>query len=422
MTPSHAMSRQSRPAQTVLAQQCPHGGRRPVPAYKAAAMQPPQSNSKGKNIWAAIIAAATWVSPASGATQTRNTAPRERPVSLAPIVASVITGVVNIRTTEAANGTGTASRKKVSTDELFSMFVGTGPKKSESIAAGSRSMGSGFFLRDTGTIVTNHHVVKGAASIVVFATDLQVYRKASIIGIDPRMDLALLKVRPVQDARPLEFGQSETLRPGDTVFAIGNPFGYGNTVSSGILSAKGRSVGGGALGHMLQTDVPLNPGNSGGPLFSLDGKVIGINTANVIEAQGISFAIPAELASSRLNAIAAGGNRNGAWLGFFGEDLYDDPQFSGAPYGIIVRNVISGSPAAKAGLAKGDVIRQLGGEQITQSGNLGARLTQMSIGEEIILTVFRSGKLLSMTIKTGVAPDRTAGAAALSMDVDTRMF
>lgn len=342
------------------------------------------------------------------------------PVSLAPIVAEVIAGVVNIRTSDRRPpGNTSASPTHASPDALFGMFLGTRPAgDGGSESAASRSMGSGFFLRDTSTIVTNHHVIKDAASIVVFATELQIYRKAQIVGVDRRMDLALLRVRPVPGAKALTLGSSANLRPGDPLFAIGNPFGYGNSVSSGILSAKGRAVGTGSLGHLLQTDVPLNPGNSGGPLFDLNGSVVGINTANVVEAQGISFAIPAEVAAGRLASLAAGREKNPRsvsalarpWMGLLAENITDSAPPSNETYGVVIRSVIKNSPADKAGLLKGDVIRSLLGSRLLNVGQLEAALAEQNAGETIELSVYRQGQSLAITLILRPFPDTLAAS------------
>lgn len=325
--------------------------------------------------------------------------------SLAPAVAKVANGVVNIRTSDAATSLHSQTRDN---DAFFSLFMGA-TNQPQNPQNGSRSIGSGFFFRDTSTIVTNFHVIKDATNIVIFATELNVFRQASIIGRDPKMDLAVLRVQAVGGARPLQFGSSEALRPGDTVFAIGNPFGYGNTVSSGILSAKGRSVGSGALSYLLQTDVPLNPGNSGGPLFDLKSTVIGINTANVTEAQGISFAIPGEVAARRVRDILESGSPAQIWLGLVGENIYDDPRFSAESYGVLVRNILKDSPAEAAGIKKGDVIRKFNGLTVPHVGKIEHFLLNASEGSSIKIEVYRAGKKHTFDIKPQARPQRYAG-------------
>jgi serine protease Do len=325
--------------------------------------------------------------------------------SLAPAVAKVASGVVNIRTSDAATTQRTQTKDN---DAFFSLFMGA-TNQPQNPQNASRSIGSGFFFRDTATIVTNFHVIKDATNIVIFATELNVFRQASIIGRDPKMDLAVLRVKPVDGAKPLQFGSSETMRPGDTVFAIGNPFGYGNTVSSGILSAKGRTVGSGALSYLLQTDVPLNPGNSGGPLFDLKSNVIGINTANVTEAQGISFAIPGEVASRRIRDILESGSPSQIWLGLIGENIYDDPRFSAESYGVLVRNILKDSPAEAAGIRKGDVIRKFNGLSVSHIGKIEHFLLNTNETGSIKLEIYRAGKKLTFEIKPEPRPQRYAG-------------
>jgi serine protease Do len=338
------------------------------------------------------------------------------PTSLAEAVARVAPGVVNIRTTDMAPNQTGQDKKALPADQIFSMLLGTSPTAEPGLQGTTRSIGSGFFWSDTGTIVTNHHVIKDAASIVIYATELEIYRKAEVLGSDPRMDLALLRVQPVPRAKALELGTSALTQPGDTVFAIGNPFGYGNSVSGGILSAKGRAVGPGSLSHLLQTDVPLNPGNSGGPLFDQNGQLIGINTANVIDAQGISFAIPAETARARLEAMRSAAVRPSAgvrsvsrpWLGLEVGDILDDPRFSGESYGIAVRTVMKGSPADRAGLKKGDVIQEAAGQRLNHTGQLEALLVTMKANQTIRLKVYRQGKSQALSIPLSPQPESLA--------------
>ncbi len=319
---------------------------------------------------------------------------------LADVVERVISGVVNIRTTDAPVARE-RSERSLKSDDFFSLFLGTGSSpEARKSAAPSRSLGSGFFYGDAETIVTNHHVIKDARAVVIYATEFNIYRKATVVGRDPDMDLALLKVAPVKGTRTLSFGSSEKLRLGSPVFAIGNPFGYGNTVSSGILSARGRSVGSGALSHLLQTDVPLNPGNSGGPLFDMNGRVVGINSANVTEAQGISFAIPAELAERRVKAMQRGGVPSQAWLGFYAEDILDAPSFSAHSYGVVVKGVVKGAPAVRAGLRKGDVIREIKRQKVKSMSQLETVVKKLPLHSLVELVVYRGGKTVKLRLRT----------------------
>lgn len=310
---------------------------------------------------------------------------------LPDVVERVMNGVVNIRTTDAHQST--VSQGNGSTDDFFSLFTGTvGRKPSEKSSSVGRSLGSGFFYGSRETIVTNLHVVKDAAAIVVFATELSVYRSAEILGADPVMDLAVLKIKPVDGAGVLEFGKSDQLRLAERVFAIGNPFGYGNTVTSGILSAKGRSVGSGALSFLLQTDVPMNPGNSGGPLFNMKGEVVGINTANVVGAQGISFAIPGEMAQRRIESLLRSGQPVQTWIGLYAEDILDLPQFETRSYGVSVRSVVSGAPAGQAGVQSGDVIRKVNDERIADLADLERIVRALDEGKDVRIEVYRAGR------------------------------
>jgi serine protease Do len=323
---------------------------------------------------------------------------------LPDVVAKVINGVVNIRTTDAHQ---TRQQDTTATsNDFFSLFAGTVARESaqKSEPGVGRSLGSGFFFGSKETIVTNLHVVKDAASIVVFATDLSVYRSAEVLAVDPAMDLALLRIKPVSGAQVLQFGQSDRLRLGERVFAIGNPFGYGNTVTSGILSGKERSVGRGALSFLLQTDVPMNPGNSGGPLFNMRGEVVGINTANVIGAQGISFAIPGEMARLRLESLLQTGESVQSWIGLYADDILDNPQFEIRSYGVAVRSVVRGSPANRGGLQQGDVIRKLDGEPISHLAELERAVRMMGVGRAVQIEVYRAGRTHVFRLQTAIRP------------------
>lgn len=323
---------------------------------------------------------------------------------LAPVVAEVLPGVVNIRSSDLPN---IVEENREEESGFFSLLLG--PARSPTKSQASTSRGSGFFYPDRQTIVTNWHVVRDASVIVIFATEMNIYRKAEILGHDPAIDLALLRVSPVDGARPLKFGSSEDLRLGQSVFAIGNPLGYGNTVTSGILSAKGRTIGPGALSYLLQTDVAMNPGNSGGPLFDVSGRVVGINTANVEKAQGISFAIPAEIAEKRIQQILREGRTNQPWLGLWVEDIVDNPKFALSSFGVIVKAVQPGSPGARMGIAAGDVLQTFNQRRLASVNQLDAELKRQSVGETVEIGLYRSGKSSVVNVRLEPAPRNRNG-------------
>lgn len=334
---------------------------------------------------------------------------------LPDVVERVINGVVNIRTTDAHQTK--APERNASNGDFFSLFTGTATQEQTAKSSGGvgRSLGSGFFYGSKETIVTNLHVVKDAASIVVFATELSVYRNAEILGTDPAMDLAVLKIRPVDAARVLEFGQSVELRLAERVFAIGNPYGYGNTVTAGILSAKGRSVGSGALSFLLQTDVPMNPGNSGGPLFNMKGEVVGINTANVIGAQGISFAIPGEMAQRRIESLLLSGQPVQTWIGLYAEDILDQPEFETRSYGVSVRSVVTGAPAGRAGVQSGDVIRKVNGTPISHLADLERAVRALTEGTDVNVEVYRAGRTHVFRLRPTSRPQKFRQSSDLTL-------
>lgn len=313
--------------------------------------------------------------------------------SFPDIVARVLDGVVNIRTTDHATTRIDGSAENPM-DLFFKAFLIPIPTQR---TPQPRSLGSGFFYKNRDLVVTNYHVISDATEIRILTSRSTTPLLASVIGKDASMDMALLRVQGAPDGTTLQFDGSQATRLGETVFAIGNPFGYGHTVTRGILSAKGRSIGTGPFDDFLQTDAAINPGNSGGPLFNLCGHVIGINTAKDMKAQGISFAIPAEVAIPRLGSLIATGSIEQAWIGLSvsevklgGGKTTDSNQ--PAAYGLNVESVVRNSPAGRAGIRAGDIILAVNNQEVRTLNAITSILTKTRPGQPADLTIYRSKK------------------------------
>jgi serine protease Do len=261
----------------------------------------------------------------------------------------------------------------------------------------ARAMGSGFIIRKDGIVLTNNHVVEHAKEITVALSDGREL-SAKVLGRDPKTDLAVLKVDS-KDALPVaKLGDSDGLAVGDWVVAIGNTFGLNNTVTAGIVSAKGRAIGQGPYDHFIQTDASINPGNSGGPLFDEHGNVVGINTAIFSQGGGnigIGFAIPINMAKELVPQLEENGHVTRGWLGVSIQKLTPDLAESmgiADAHGALVAGVTPDSPAAKAGLAAGDVISRWDGKAVSQPEDLSTLVAGTAVGKTVSLEVRRDGK------------------------------
>lgn len=269
-----------------------------------------------------------------------------------------------------------------------------------------KSLGSGFLVSADGYIVTNNHVVKGADVIhVTMDSDNGKSRdfKATLIGADEETDLALLKVDGT--GLPfLTFGNSENLKVGEWLLAIGNPFGLDHTVTAGILSAKGRNIRSGPFDNFLQTDASINPGNSGGPLLDLSGNVVGINTAIIASGQGIGFAIPSNMAAKIIDQIKDGKKVSRGWIGVTIQDV-DETAAKALGLkdqnGALVGSVLENEPAQKAGIRDGDVILAVDDKSIDDSGALLRAIADKAPGSKATLTVWRDGKTMTFNVTLG---------------------
>jgi len=267
-----------------------------------------------------------------------------------------------------------------------------------------RSLGSGFIISKDGYIVTNNHVIEEADEVKVNLPDSDKPLPAKVVGRDPEMDLALLKIEDGGNLPYLEFGDSAKLKVGQWVMAIGNPFGLENTVTVGIISAMGRIIGAGPFDNFIQTDASINPGNSGGPLLDMEGRVIGVNTAIVAAGQGIGFAIPSNMAKDIVNQLRENKSVKRGWLGVTIQDIDENTAKAlglDAAKGSLVSSVLPGDPADKAGVKTGDVISEVNGEEIEDSNGLLRKIAALRPGEKAELTVIRKGDKLTVSVNLG---------------------
>jgi serine protease Do len=283
-----------------------------------------------------------------------------------------------------------------------------------------RGMGSGFIVGADGIILTNAHVVKDANEVVVKLTDRREY-KAKVLGTDPKTDVAVLKIN-ASNLPVVTLGSSEGLRAGEWVLAIGAPFGFENTVTAGVVSAKGRSLPDDSAVPFIQTDVAVNPGNSGGPLFNARGEVIGINSQIYSQSggyQGVSFAIPIDLANRIKDQIVAHGKVEHARLGVAVQEVnqtFADSFKLDKPEGALVSNVEKGGPADQAGLRAGDVIRKVDGQPIVASGDLPALIGRTKPGTKVTLEIWRQGAREELSAKLVDASEKATAVAEKGED------
>jgi len=268
------------------------------------------------------------------------------------------------------------------------------------------SLGSGVIISPDGYIVTNNHVVENADSINIRLTNFEEY-EAEIVGRDPKTDVALLKIEARNPLPAVKLGDSESLRVGDWVLAIGNPFGFEQTVTAGIVSGKGRSLGSGPYENFIQTDASINPGNSGGPLFNLEGEMVGINTAIYTRGGGnigIGFAIPVNMAKNVVDQIREHGAVTRGWLGVMIQPVTPElaRQFKlERPIGALVGEVTPDSPAAQAGMRPGDVIVGYDGKEISQMSMVPTLVAQTPVGKEVKVVVMRQGQATELLVTIG---------------------
>ncbi len=323
------------------------------------------------------------------------------PGSFADLVQKQGATVVNIKVTkiEKAGLPQEFSFPEGPYGDLFKHFYPGLPHPPEAFRM--QGAGSGVIISRDGYIVTNNHVVDGANDISVTLTDRQVY-KARIVGRDPKTDLAILKIDPKGRLNAAALGNSEQLQVGDWVLAIGNPFGLSNTVTAGIVSAKGRIIGAGPYDDFIQTDAPINPGNSGGPLFNMKGEVVGINTAIIPNGQGIGFAIPVNVAKPLIPQLISKGEVTRGYIGVSIQAI--TPELAKAMHlrdakGALVSDVVPGGPADKGGLKPGDVIVTFDRKNIDGPRDLSSLVAQTPVGQEAKVGISREGSEKQLTLR-----------------------
>lgn len=316
--------------------------------------------------------------------------------------------VVNIFTSKASTKPKTRKGNKQNpADPLFKFFFGDQPPDEEP----SSSLGSGVLVSPEGIILTNHHVISDADDIDIALSDGRKV-KAKIIGSDPETDIAVLKIEAKQLPTPITLGKIESVHVGDVVLAIGNPFGVGQTVTSGIVSAMGRDhVGINTFENFIQTDAAINPGNSGGALIDTRGNLIGINTAifsNNGGSMGIGFAIPVNLAKQVMESILKNGSVTRGWIGVepqnLSKELSESLGLPGNTEGVLLSGVLEGGPAARGGVKPGDVLTAVNGDKTKDVKQLLNQIAQIGPGNEATLTIFRKGKEVVLTVQTGKRP------------------
>ena len=324
------------------------------------------------------------------------------PASFADLAERLMPSVVNISTTQTIKTRSNPFPFQFPPgspfEDMFKEFQKPAERK-------VNSLGSGFIIKKNGTIVTNNHVIANADDIVVIVNNKEY--EAKVLGEDPYADVAVLKIQSSETFKPVQFGNSDKARVGDWVVAIGNPFGLGGTVTSGIISARNRDVGLTRYDDFIQTDASINQGNSGGPLFNLEGKVIGINTAILSPSgtnSGIGFAIPANAASNIIDQLIKYGETKRGWLGVriqqVTKEIAEVQQLE-EPKGALIAGVSEGSPAEKAGIKPGDVILEFDGKKIKTMRNLPKIVANTEVGKSVNVKIWRNKKLISKKLVLG---------------------
>ena len=357
------------------------------------------------------------------------------PTSFADVVERVGPAVVNVQVSKkvaAGPGLMTPDQLPEGMREFFERFFGEdmmrrfgqpqepGDRPERPRRTPQREMvgvGSGFIISPDGYVVTNNHVVEGADEVTVSLQNRKDYA-AKVVGTDPKTDLALLKIDSNEKFPYVTWGNSEAARVGDWVIAVGNPFGLGHTVTTGVISARGRTIGAGPYDDFLQISAPINRGNSGGPTFNIQGEVIGVNTAIFSPSGGsvgIGFAIPSELAQSVIAQLKDKGKVERGWLGVMIQDVTEDMAASlnlPKQQGAIVAQVTPGGPAEKAGLKQGDVILAVNGQEVDQMRQLPRLVAELRPGSSARLTIWRNGREQTVQTHIGTLPDQPQMAAA----------
>ncbi|MEC9400931.1 MAG: Do family serine endopeptidase, partial [Pseudomonadota bacterium] len=329
------------------------------------------------------------------------------PVSVADLAEGLADAVVNISTAQTVQGRRSVPMPQVPEgspfQEFFEEFFNR-QNRDDDQPRRVQSLGSGFVIDgEAGIIITNNHVIEGADEITANFND-GTKLKATLLGTDEKTDLAVLQVEPTTPLKAVSFGDSDAIRVGDWVMAIGNPFGLGGTVTVGIVSARNRDINSGPYDNFIQTDASINRGNSGGPLFDMEGNVIGINTAIISPSGGsigIGFAIPANTAMNVIDQLRKFGETRRGWLGVRIQEVTDEIADSLAmdkAMGALVAGVTDDGPAAKAKIEPGDVIIKFDGKDVDTMRELPRMVAETEIGKEVEVTVLRKGEEVAISV------------------------
>ena len=327
------------------------------------------------------------------------------PANFSELAEKAKPGVVNIRTVKTVKGGGPVFRhfygnpygnEQNPFDEFFAPFFENGPRREFK----ERSLGSGFVINKEGYIVTNNHVIEGADEISVSLANDKEF-DAEVVGRDRNTDLALIKIKNAENLTELPMGNSDQLKVVSWVVAIGSPFGLEQTVTAGIVSAKGRVIDAGPYDDFIQTDASINPGNSGGPLLNLAGEVVGINTAIVASGSGIGFAIPINMVRNVVKQLKEGGEVSRGWLGVGIQDLTEElADYYGLKNqkGVLVTQVFEGDPAEKAGIQPNDIITAVDGKKVETGRELSRIVADTPVGEKARIDYIRDGRPKSVRV------------------------
>ena len=407
-------------------------GRLAIMDLTAASPSVPVSDVRRRKAFGGLFAAAMFAvvaAPICGAP-----ALAKGPDSLADLAESVSDAVVNISAAQSAPERSVASPnvpRGTPFDDLFDEFFrrrqqgengapgapGGNGAPPQPQRRGGNSLGSGFVIDSSGIIITNNHVIADATEITVIFTDGQKL-KAELIGTDKKVDVAVLRVKPEKPLKAVKFGESDKARVGDWVLAVGNPFGLGGTVTAGIVSARNRNINSGPYDNYIQTDASINKGNSGGPLFNMNGEVIGINTAILSPSGGsvgIGFATPAATVMPIIDQLQKYGETRRGWLGVRIQNVDDAIAESlslGKPRGALIAGIDEKGPAKTSDLKTGDVIVKFNGQDVKDSGDLPKIVAATPPDQEVGVTVMRDGKEQDLKVKLGRLEDSEKQAAA----------
>ena len=325
------------------------------------------------------------------------------PNSFADLAEKLMPSVVNISTTQTIKTTTNQFPFQFPPGSPFGEMFKDFERPTERKAS---SLGSGFIIKEDGIVITNNHVIANAEDILIRVGDKEY--NAEVLGADPYMDLAVLKMKTNDKFKPVSFGDSNKSRVGDWVVAIGNPFGLGGTVTTGIISARNRQIGLTRYEDFIQTDASINQGNSGGPLFNLKGEVIGVNTAIIAPGQsgsiGIGFAIPANAASNVIDQLIKFGETKRGWLGVRIQEVSKEiaeVEKLKKPEGALVASVGQNSPAEKAGIKAGDIILEFDGKKINTMKKLPNVVANTEVGKSVQLKIWRNKKLITKRLTLG---------------------